>query len=447
MGTYSDHVTTDLTASVTWTSSSPSVATIGTTSGSNGNVIAIAAGTTTITAQLGRLSGFTTLKVTTGGSGIIGNNVLSITVNGSLCSQSTSASYPNKPCVSVTVCNPGDPSTCQTIDDILLDTGSFGLRIFKSAFLSSPTMSFTQVTAGSGSLAECIQFGDGSSEWGPVQLAGVKLGSEPTVTVPVQIIDSAFADISTSSTSTICPGADPSPAAAGFNGILGVGVFSQDCGQGCSNLADNGMYFSCAGTACIGTAVDLTDQVQNPVALLPTDNNGVIVMLPSVPSSGTASVNGSLILGIGTQTNNTPPSGVTAYATDGFGEIRTTLGGTATTYGGIIDSGSNGLYFPPSSASQLPDCPSPNASWFCPSSAVNLSATNAGASGLPRGVVSFQIGNFDSLTNASNMVFSNIGGNTPGLFDWGLPFYFGRDIYVGIEGKVSSLGSGPFLAY
>ena len=58
--------------------------------------------------------------------------MLPITVNGSLCSIN---SYINKPCVSVTVCTPGT-STCQTIDDILLDTGSFGLRIFKQVLTS-----------------------------------------------------------------------------------------------------------------------------------------------------------------------------------------------------------------------------------------------------------------------------------------------------------------------
>jgi hypothetical protein len=39
-------------------------------------------------------------------------------------------------------------------------------------------------------------------------------------------------------------------------------------------------------------------------------------------------------------------------------------------------------------------------------------------------------------------VFSNIGGNTPGIFVWGLPFFFGRNVYVGIEGK-----GGPYFAY
>src|SRR3569832_1654003 len=37
----------------------------------------------------------------------------------------------NQPCVSVTVCLP-TTTQCQTISDILLDTGSVGLRIFRS---------------------------------------------------------------------------------------------------------------------------------------------------------------------------------------------------------------------------------------------------------------------------------------------------------------------------
>ncbi len=58
------------------------------------------------------------------------NNVLLVTVNGSLCSNSPF--IVNKACVSVTVCTPGT-TNCQTINDILLDTGSSGLRIFKQA--------------------------------------------------------------------------------------------------------------------------------------------------------------------------------------------------------------------------------------------------------------------------------------------------------------------------
>src|SRR5258708_2737368 len=41
------------------------------------------------------------------------NNVMPISVNGALCSAN---SYPNKPCVSVTICTPGT-TTCVTVTD------------------------------------------------------------------------------------------------------------------------------------------------------------------------------------------------------------------------------------------------------------------------------------------------------------------------------------------
>jgi hypothetical protein len=62
-------------------------------------------------------------------------------------------------------------------------------------------------------------------------------------------------------------------------------------------------------------------------------------------------------------------------------------------------------------------------------------------------VVSFQIGNMSSLLQSSNKAFDDIGGSLPGEFDWGLPFFFGRNVLVGLEGKGSSLGTGPYWAY
>src|SRR5207247_8307001 len=59
-GTYSDNSTQDLTAQVAWSSSNTGVATID----SAGLVTSVAAGTTTITATLGLVSGNTTLTVT-----------------------------------------------------------------------------------------------------------------------------------------------------------------------------------------------------------------------------------------------------------------------------------------------------------------------------------------------------------------------------------------------
>lgn len=359
------------------------------------------------------------------------DNVVSVTVNGSLCS---GGSYLNKPCVSVKVCSPAS-SGCQTINDILLDTGSYGLRIFKQAL----NISLEQMTVGSGALAECIQYADGSSDWGPVQMASVILGNEPAVQVPIQVIDSTFG-----SAPAGCRNADTGPSDAGFNGILGIGFFAQDCGPVCANNANNGIYYICAGSVCAGTEVALSGQVQNPAYLLSEDNNGVIVKLPAVPETGSASVDGSLILGIGTRSNNIP-SQVSAYQANQYGNFVTIFDGVP--YSSFTDTGSNGLFFPSPSAGELPDCPSPYAEWFCPGSTISLSATNEGASGSPSSVIPFRIGNFLNLTSSSSRAFDNIGGQQPGQFDWGLPFYFGRSVYIGFEGRSSSIGSGAFWAY
>jgi len=62
-------------------------------------------------------------------------------------------------------------------------------------------------------------------------------------------------------------------------------------------------------------------------------------------------------------------------------------------------------------------------------------------------MVSFQIGDTDTLFQTSNNVFVELGGPEPDVFDWGLPFFLGRNVYVGIEGKTSTLGTGPYWAY
>ena len=438
-GTYSDNSTQNLTTSLTWSSSNASVASISNTAGSNGTATAIAAGTTTITAASGSIAGTTTLTVTGGVSRA--NNVLPITVNGSLCAAN---SYLNKPCVSVTVCAPGT-SDCQTITDILLDTGSYGLRIFKE-FLPIAL----QQAIGNSGLANCVQFGDGSSLWGAVKTASVILGNEPAVAVPIQAVSSTFG---TTNLPNACSNARPTPAAAGFSGILGVGLLVQDCGATCVNSANNGMYYSCNGSTCSGSTISLASQVQNPVALLPTDNNGVILQLPSVPLGGAPVVDGNLVLGIDTRSNNAS-SGATAYAASQSARFTTQINDNgnlaANTYSSFIDSGSNGLFFTPLAGSPLAGLLQPNcagAAWFCPTSTTSISATNTSSSGSPSGRLLFQIGDANTLFQSGNKVFVEIGGNFRGSFDWGLPFFFGRNVYVGFEGSKSSLGTGPYWAY
>jgi hypothetical protein len=430
IGTYSDSSTRDLTTSVTWSSSATSVATISNSSGSNGTAMTVSAGSTTIGATTGTVSATTTLTV----SGEAVANVVPLSINGSLCSSDTSSGYVNKACVSVTICNP-DGSACQTVSDILLDTGSYGLRIFKQAI---PGLSLTQVASGSGSLAGCVQFADGSSLWGPIQIANVKLGNEPAVQVPIQVVDASFG-----SRPSGCSNADATPAAAGLTGILGVGAFAEDCGAGCVTSAANGMYYRCVGSSCSGTAVPLANQVQNPAASLGQDNNGLLVQLPSSPLGGTSSLAGSLIFGIGTRENNSSTA-VTVLPADDYGYFQTVFNGVSNE--SFVDTGSNALYIPNVDPSDLPLCSS-YPDWYCPATTKSLTSTTIGAYGTPSLTVPFTVGKFTSLAYSSNNVFGEIAGNSSFGFDWGLPFFMGRNVFVGFEGKTGLGNTGPFVAY
>jgi hypothetical protein len=374
---------------------------------------------------------------------VTGDNVMTLTVNGSTCS---THSYFNKPCVSVSVCAP-DSKNCQTIDDILLDTGSYGFRVFKSILNSEIASALPKISAGNGqTLAECMQYADGSSNWGPVATASIVLGHEPAVKVPIQIIDYSFGNVPES-----CPNPVQNPDDAGYNGILGVGLFVNDCGRSCESAAHNNVYYACGVSGCIDTSVSVANQVKNPIALLPQDNNGLILQLPSVPAGGAAAVNGYLIMGIDTQPNN-KATGVKLYQANSDGDIVTTFNGR--TYSGFLDSGSNGLFFQPPSGTALPNCNSgANGAniFFCPASTQTFSAVNSGINAASGNPVTFNIGNMLSLMNTGNSAFSEVagdGGIGGGIsFDWGLPFYFGKSIYVGIETARSSLGTGPYWAY
>jgi hypothetical protein len=364
-------------------------------------------------------------------SGASEANVLPITINPASAAVCT---FANEPCTQVTICQPGT-SNCQTVTDVLVDTGSSGLRIF------APVLTVTLPSSNTG---ECMFFG-GGTDWGRVQVADVILGKEPVVSVPIQVIDPIFAGQYTSAgqpASNICGVAvvDSSPSQAGFNGILGIGLFP----------FDGGSYFNCASLPCTAVTLAASQQVQNPVGLLSVDNNGVIVALPSVPAGGSPSITGSLILGIGTESNN-HPSGVTVLPTDSSGLVVTQFHpsqGTSTQEMGVFDTGSSALFFSDATLS-IPLCPGSSSFLYCPTSSLNFSAVNTDLSGAPTNLVNFQIANPSALLSSGNAAISTIAGPafSTGLFDWGLPFFFGRTVYVGLGGKPSVLGTGPYWAY
>lgn len=364
-----------------------------------------------------------------------GTNVLPVVLNGA---------YSNEPTVTIKICNPGT-TTCVSINNILVDTGSYGLRVFGSLLTS---LNLTQINApapnNTNPLAECAQFGIGST-WGPIKSADVVLGGEAAVTIPIQVIDASFG-----SRPTACTNSDTNPTAAGYNGIIGVGLFKEDCGSTCTTTPAPALYYACTaattGASCSTSAAPLTSQVVNPVAKLATDNNGVILELPSIPSCGVQTVTGALTLGIGTKTNNVPGT-VTFFQANNLGEFTTTFNGQ-TYNNSFIDSGTNVLFFP--RISSLPPCTTPisgqDISVFdCPTNSLNFTATQI--SGTTQKTVNFQVSNAYNMLMSPNYNFIDIAGNWATSFDWGLPFFYGRKVYVGINGTTTTLGTGPYWAY
>src|SRR5689334_24718607 len=151
----------------------------------------------------------------------------------------------NELCTSVTICQPGT-GNCQTVSDVLVDIGSVGLRLFGSV-VSTPLEQ--AVDAQGHALGECAFFADGSSTWGPVQIADVVMGGAPAVRVPIQVMTPTFGGQSASS-NPCHDTVDANPGDANFNGILGIGLFRQDCGFACAADANNTLYFSCTGGSC-----------------------------------------------------------------------------------------------------------------------------------------------------------------------------------------------------
>jgi hypothetical protein len=378
-----------------------------------------------------------------GGGGDSTTNVQAITVNtGPTAAPPLNSPYINGAFTSVTVCAAGSTTTCQTISGILVDTGSSGLRILSSAL----TISLPQQTASNGNpIVECFPFVDGIT-WGPVETADMTIAGEQAKALPIQVIGSSnFPTIPNACTSFGAPEDDLSTL--GANGILGVGNFAQDCGTACtvSGASNPGLYYTCPAAGCQVTAQSLSSQVQNPIVLFPKDNNGVIIELPSVTGAET-SVSGSMIFGIGTQTNNGLGS-ATVYTIDpSSGNFTTVFNNVTYQDAGFLDSGSNAIYFLDSNTTGMPTCADATF-WYCPAATQNFSATNKGANGTS-GSINFSVGNADSLTASQTVGVANgLGGPDPGTFDWGLPFFYGRNVYTAIEGQNTPGGVGPYWAY
>jgi hypothetical protein len=379
-----------------------------------------------------------------------GSNTTEIVVDAGPGSSTGFSSFgvANLPYVTVKICSPGSATACVTIDHVLLDTGSVGLRVLRSAVagLNLPT-----AADASGTLVSCYAFVLGAI-WGPLAQADLTIGGETASNLPLQIIDD-------SQPAVFAAPADCQKAANGSllnsqgsllaKGVLGIGMIAYDCGQNCADgfYPNYTVYYRCTtASVCAATAVPAEQQVQNPVVHFSPnsdgtrDDNGTIVMLPAVPDLGAAVVRGRLVFGIGTQTNNQLPLGSsilrvqTDTSRDDYFYVQSSVGGQ--TYpNSYIDSGSNGYFFDSASLSQACIAAGKGATWYCPSAQQNLNAVITGADGMTRSV-SLSIGNADLLFAGTNTAFPTLAGAAgaanPGVFAWGLPFFYGKAVYTSI---------------
>jgi hypothetical protein len=358
-------------------------------------------------------------------------NALPFTVSGALNSV-------NEPFASVTICATGT-TNCTTVDNVIIDTASFGLRIFGSQLSG---LGIRPNKNDGHDIGECAFFGSGSS-WGAISTVDVKLAGEPRITIPIQVIDDTNDFASAPQDCTKGSRLMTSPSEARLNGILGIGQNPTDL--------DFTEYFDCSAGDCSLTDAPSADVVPDPVTAFPVDNNGVVVSLPSIPAGGEVNAPGTIYFGIGTESNNVPPGSVQTYFEDSnasspidFLTIDTVFNGN--TAPGFFDTGSNGYFFDDSS---ITEC---SGGFYCPSSILSLSATNESVGSSTSGTVDFNVDNAMDLLDSGNVAYDDLGGTFDGGssfdgFDWGLSFFFGRTVFIGNLGAKSSLGTGPYVAY
>ena len=170
-------------------------------------------------------------------------NAVPIYVDGG-ASASTSA-IPNAIFTDIEICAPGS-SNCAIIHHMLVDTGSVGLRLLASAVNTANAallgvLPQASTTAGS-VVGECLPFVSGVA-WGGVRLVDLHWASagyngNAALNLPIQVIGDT--DPRVAATPSSCTGQGTplqSASALGGNGVVGIGLFAQDCGATCAQVA------------------------------------------------------------------------------------------------------------------------------------------------------------------------------------------------------------------
>ncbi|HST09285.1 MAG TPA: DUF3443 family protein, partial [Terriglobales bacterium] len=346
-------------------------------------------------------------------------------------------------------------TTCRSIDGILVDTGSTGLRILASALPDLPSMN-----SGGNPVSECVQFPDQSYLWGNVVTADVRIAGEVARSLPLHSIGTQNGSSVPSDCSQNGAGVNAGTQfALGANGVLGVGYDPQDCGAACDPSAGgtppSPAYYSCSAGSCNPTLVSIAHQVTNPIVTFLKDNNGLVLQFPGLDGASTK-LDGTMTFGIGTQVNNQLGS-ATVFTIDSNHNFTTNLSSTAQSLTASgVNSGSSALFFPDDN---LPQCGTAKR-YFCPASSTSLASLQIGVNGAA-GTINFVVENAEDLfnNNPGAAAFSALagpngtgdcaGGTGACRFEWGLPFFYGRTVFTAISGQTVPEGAppSPWFAY
>jgi hypothetical protein len=392
------------------------------------------------------LTNFTTLTVD-GGPAILDTGPNAFTDN-------------NTAFVSVTLCAPGSTTNCQTIDHVLVDTGSTGLRVFASVLTPGLLAALPNETdPNNNPVGECYSFVDGFI-FGSVRTANFQIGGESVNNMPLQVIADSGVFSSPPKSCTAGGGTSENTVQTfGANGIIGIGAMQTDCDTFCEVAGGSGaaIYYDCPSGGCstiIARNASTTapfQQVPNPVAAMAVDNNGTIVSLAAAPSGGAATGTGTLFFGIGTETNNA--LGSATVMTTNSEAFLTAIYKNQTLANSFIDSGSSAFFFIDSTITL---CTSADfTGFYCPASPLNLTPTLEGQNGASKSAA-FTLNNAQTILSTANAVAPGLGANPddistfqpiPSSFDFGLPFFYGRPIFTAIEGRNAGGTTGPYFAY
>ncbi|MBE7212221.1 MAG: DUF3443 family protein, partial [Gluconacetobacter diazotrophicus] len=273
----------------------------------------------------------------------------------------------NRLSTTVTVCAPGS-ARCASIDHVMVDTGSVGLRLQAHAVPRALALPFERDGSGR-AVAECLRF-VGAAAWGAVHRADVRIAGLVARDIPVQVITQAGGNEIPRAPS--CSGTGGHPTA---NGTLGIGIHPTDCHGACVQNAARPGYLSCSGGGCAAFPgpVPFALQLPNPIRRLPDHADGVVFDVPMPARRGVDHVNGRLILGVGTAANN-ELGDARPLRLGPTGRICTEYGGIART-DSYLDSGTPFTIVPDDA---LPRCPGTRLD-VCQRPTVRIPATLVGA--------------------------------------------------------------------